>query len=399
MNYDTKIGTVDEQDAPSVSGPFDEGGEDDDRLITRRMLVIGAVALVALIGLWFLNRFEQPGDLSASAQVQTPVVTVIVPGKATVTGEINATGTLAARRELPVGVVGDGGRIVKVLVEPGQWVEAGQVLARIDRSVQDEQAASLAAQVSVAQADARLAQANLDRSLKLVDRGFISQADVDRLTSTRDGAVARVRVARAQLAEMQARNRRLDIVAPAAGLLLERKVEPGQVVSPGTGVLFSIAKGGEMELLADLGEDDLARISVGSSAQVTPVGTNKVFTGQVWQISPVIDAKTRQGTARIALSYAPELRPGGFASARITAGSVVAPKLPESAVLVDDKGSYVFIVGKDNKVEKRAVKTGTLTADGMAVTQGLSGSEKVVLRAGAFLQPGETVRPKIASGD
>ena len=210
-------------------------------------------------------------------------------------------------------------------------------------------------------------------------------------------ANARVAVARAQLGEMQARVRRLNIVAPADGLLLERKVEPGQVVTSGTGVLFSIAKGGEMELLAKLTEEDLAAISVGVPAQVTPVGSSKSFTGQVWQISPVIDPQTRQGTARIALPYAPELRPGGFANVEIRAGTLVAPMLPESAVLSDAKGSYVYIIGPDNKVVRRDVKTGIITDNGIAITAGLNGSERVVQRAGAFLSTGETVKPKLAA--
>ena len=78
----------------------------------------------------------------------------------------------------------------------------------------------------------------------------------------------------------------------------------------------------------------------------------------------------------------------------IVAGSIVAPMLPESAVLADNDGSYVYIVGPDNKVARRAIKTGMLTDDGIAITDGLTGNERVVLRAGAFLTPGESVVAK-----
>jgi len=159
--------------------------------------------------------------------------------------------------------------------------------------------------------------------------------------------------------------------------------------------LFSIAKDGQFELLALVGETELAKLAVGVTAQVVPVGADKVFTGQVWQVSPVIDQQTRQGTARIALSYAPELRPGGFATATIDSGTLVAPMLPESAILNDSQGRYVYIVGKGNKVERRAVKTGLVTENGLAIIEGLDGSEKVVLRAGGFLAPGDEVRPHI----
>lgn len=396
MNYDSRIESSSLSGETGSYNPLLDANE-DDRRSRRRMIIIGLVIAALLVGIWFfLHRGDAPAAVAGDAG-QAPVVSVIAPGRAMIEGSINATGTLAARREMPVGSVGEGGQVMAVLVEPGQWVSQGQVLAVVDRRVQTQQAASSAAQIQVSQADARLAQANLDRALKLVDRGFISKADVDRLTATRDAANARVRVAGAQLGELQARTARLNIVAPAAGLVLERKVEPGQVVSAGSGVLFRIAKGGELEMKAQLGETDLATLSNGVTAQVTPAGSTKIFTGQIWQIAPVIDPMTRQGIARIALPYAPELRPGGFASATIRAGSVVAPMLPESAILSDGKGSYVYIVGKDNKAERRAVTTGLVTEKGIAVASGLSGGERVVMRAGGFLSPGEKLNPKLVT--
>ena len=300
---------------------------------------------------------------------------------------------------MPVGSVGEGGEVRSVRVEPGDWVKKGQILAVVDRSVQSQQIQSQAAQVQVAEADARLAQSNLDRALQLVDRGFISKADVDRLTATRDAANARVQVARATLRQLQAQTARLNIVAPEAGLVLTRSVEPGQVVGGGSGALFTIAKGGQLELLADLSEDDLSSISVGVTAQVTPVGTDKVFTGQVWQLSPVIDPQSRQGTARIALDYDPALRPGGFASVKISSGTVVAPMLPESAIQNDAKGAFVYTIDDKGIVHRKPVKTGMVTGQGIAVTSGLSGTERVVLRAGGFLNDGDKVKAKLVSGE
>ena len=363
----------------------------------RRWLWIILVGLAIAIAAYFLF-LRGSGDATPAAdqEQQLPVVTVVSPGRASTEGTINATGTLAARREIPVGVVGEGGRVVSVPVDRGDWVRKGQALIAIDRSVQNQQASGAAAQVQVARADAELAQSNLDRALKLVDRGFVSQADVDRLTATRDAARARVRVAEASLGELRARNARLNVYAPVSGLILTRNVEPGQTVGAGSQPLFTMAQGGEMELLARLSEEDLASIKVGTPVTVTPVGLDKSYSGQVWQIDPVIDASTRQGTARVSLSYAPGLRPGGFASARIQSGTVVAPILPESAIMSDDNGNYVYIVDKDDKVVRRAVKTGLVTDRGIAVVDGLTGKERVVLRAGGFLNPGEQVKPKLS---
>lgn len=395
MNFDARIDASATEAAAEAGNPLLEGGE-EDRRSRRRMIVGGVVALIVLIAVWFMVHKSGSGDDVKQDKAQAPVVTVVSPGRTTITGEIGGTGTLAARRELPVGVPGEGGQVVQVLVEPGQWVGQGQVLAVIDRSVQVQQQASQAAQIQVSRANADLAQANLDRALKLVDKGFISKADVDRLRATRDAAVAQVRVAGAQLGVLQAQTRRLNVIAPAAGLVLERKVEPGQVVSAGSGVLFRLAKGGEMELKALLSETDLSKMSNGVTAAVTPVGTDRSFIGQVWQIAPVIDPTTRQGTVRIALAYAPELRPGGFASVAIKSGILVAPMLPESAILSDSQGSFVYVIDKANKAQRRPIKTGLVTDTGIAIVEGLAGDERVVLRAGGFLQPGEAVQPRMA---
>ena len=213
MNYDARIDTSDAQEEVAPLNPL-QFADDDERRSRRRMWLIAIVALALLIGLWFLSNRPGPEVSGASSVSQAPLVSVITPGKTALTGTINANGTLAARRELPVGVAGEGGQVMQVLVEPGDWVGAGQVLAVVDRSVQVQQQASSAAQIQVASADARLAQANLDRALKLVERGFISKADIDRLTALRDSASARVRVASAQLGELQARTNRLNIIAP-----------------------------------------------------------------------------------------------------------------------------------------------------------------------------------------
>ena len=394
MNYETRVDQSDVSHGLSLR----ENGEEMAPKNRKWLWIALAILVVLAAAAYFFTRPEEQKAFTATDE-SAPSVTVLAPGSATIEGTISATGTLAARREMPVSVVGEGGRVLSVSVEAGDWVRAGQVLAVVDRSVQTQQTASTAAQIDVAIADANLAQANLDRAEQLVERGFISQADIDRLTATRDAANARTRVARAQLGERQARNAQLNIVAPAAGLVLTRAVEPGQTVTSGSGVLFSIARDGQMELLANLGEDDLAKMAVGVVADVIPAGTTKVFTGQVWQIAPVINETNRQGVARIALPYALELRPGGFASVRINSGTVVAPLLPESAILSDAQGSYVFVVGPENKVVKRRVQLGMISDGGIAIASGLDGTEQIVLRAGGFLVEGQVIKPVTAVTD
>ena len=370
-----------------------------DRSRRRRIALIagGLVAVLALLLAYFFMRGGEESaaaGAAAAAQGQAPTVSVVVPGQSQVARTVTASGALAARRDQPVGIAGEGGQVTRVLVDAGSWVNQGQVLATIERSVQSQEAAQLAAQVQVARADAALAQNELDRAEQLVDRGFISKAEIDRKRAARDAAAARVRVAQAQLAATRARIGRLDIRAPTSGLILERNVEVGQVVGPGAGALFRMARGGEMEMRAQLAQQDLAAMSVGLPAAVSPVGSDQSFPGRVWQISPVIDPQSRQGEVRIAIPYTTAIRPGGFAEARISSGATTAPLLPQSAVLSDANGNYVYIINRQNEVERRDVRVGTVNDQGVIIAEGLSGQEAVVLSAGPFLNVGQKVSPR-----
>lgn len=392
MNYERKVDVMD-----SLAGAQSFYEDADDSRRKRTFLIVALVLIaLALAATWYaFTQSKGAADTAGQGGAATPNVTVVIPGRVSVEAAISANGTIAARREMPVGVAGEGGQVVRVLVEPGQWVGAGQTLAVIDRSVQAQQAASLAASIRVAQADASLAQAELERAQALVGRGFISKADMDRKRATRDAANARVRVAQAQYGEATARNNRLNIVAPAAGLVLTRQVEPGQIVGAGSGILFRMARGGEMEMLAQMAEADLARIQVGTRATVTPVGTTTQIAGQVWQKSPVINMDTRQGTVRIAVPYSDALRPGGFADARLIAGTAEAPLLPESAVQSGPEGNFVLVVDGKNMIRRQPVKVGEVTDNGVSIASGLTGNERVVALAGAFLNPGDKVKPVV----
>ena len=134
MNYESRIdASGDPRGNPQdMANPLDSSGEEDGRS-RRRPYIYILIAAVLLIGLWFLLH-GGGADGPADKKNQAPVVSVIAPGSATIEGVINATGTLAARRELPVGSVGEGGQVREVLVEAGDWVRQGQVLAVIDRS-------------------------------------------------------------------------------------------------------------------------------------------------------------------------------------------------------------------------------------------------------------------------
>jgi RND family efflux transporter MFP subunit len=366
----------------------------------KRMLIIGAavaalvIVAIALMMMMRGGKDEAATAAAASGKGQIPTVTVVVPGRSQVARTVTASGALAAQRDQPVGIPGQGGRVTRVFVDAGHWVRVGQVLATVDRSVQAQQAAQLAAQVEAARANAALAQSNYERAQSLVSRGFVSKAEIDSKRAIRDAANAQVRVAQAQLGATRAQIGQLNVLAPASGLVLARSVEVGQIVGPASGALFRLAAGGAMEMRAQVAQQDIALLRVGMPASVTPIGLDRSFAGSVRLVSPVIDPQSRQGEVRIAVRYDPAIRPGGFAEARISAGATTAPLLPQSAVLSDEKGNYVYIINRKNEVERRPIKIGSVDDEGVTIAEGLSGQEAVVLSAGPFLNPGQKVSPK-----
>jgi HlyD family secretion protein len=335
------------------------------------------------------------GDDKKDDKKQTAKISVIVPGQNAVATEVSITGTLAARYEMPVGPEGEGGRIAQVYAEAGDRVSRGQLLVRLNTDLLRPQVAQLTASLEEARANAELAQADYARAKSVADTGAISREELDRRRATAATAKARANVVAAQLKEGEARLARSDIRAPAAGIVLERKAEIGQTANGGGEPLFRLAQGGQIELRGQIAEQDLPKVRIGQTVSVRLSGVDQAFEGKIWQLGAIIDPRTRQGSARIELASNPMLRPGAFAQATISAGGGIRPVLPQSALQSDAKGTYVFVVSKDRKVERRDVKVSGASAKGVIIAEGLSGQEQVVATAAAFLRAGETVDPVI----
>ena len=223
--------------------------------------------------------------------------------------------------------------------------------------------------------------------------GALSVEETQRRKSTSVTAAAKVKVAEAQLAEAQAKLARAEVRAPADGLILTRNVEVGQIATPGGDALFRLSENGEVELRGQVAEQDLPLLRVGQPVSVQLTGTPYSYQGQVRLLGAVIDPQTRLGTVRVALKPDPNLRPGAFARAEVTVSNAQRTILPQTAVLTDDKGSYVLVVNAQNKLERRAVHVSGIVGSGVSIADGIKDREEVVATAGAFLQEGETVNP------
>jgi RND family efflux transporter MFP subunit len=352
------------------------------------------VLLFLLIALGVTRHYLKPATPGAGAgpQASLPLVSASAPGTRSVTSTVTFTGTIHARYDMPISAEGEGGRITAVLVEAGDHVKKGQVLARLDDSVLLPQLNRLAASVEEAKAQAALSAAEARRARAVSAAGALSAEEIARREATAATDEARVKVAIAQLAEQQARLDKTDIRAPADGVVLTRAAEVGQSASPGGEALFRLARDGEVEMRGQVAERDLASLSVGQTAQVYITGFDKPFEGKVRLLGAIIDPNSRLGEIRIALKPDPALRPGAFARGEVAVGSAKRPVLPQTAVLSDAQGTFVLVVNEQNKAMRRAVRVGDTVPEGLVISEGLNGDELVVTTAGAFLRPGEVVK-------
>jgi len=362
-------------------------------LTPRRVMLIFAAA-VALVAVAIAVRLTHTlGAKKTVANRDAPAVTVTEAGRSAAPTTVSVTGTIGARYDTPIGAEGDAGRVAAVYVEAGDHVKRGQLLARIDTALLAPQVANLQAALDLARAESELAAAEYQRAVAVGKSGALSTEETERRRSSSVTAAAKVKVAAAQLAEAQARLARAQVRAPADGIILTRTVEVGQTVSPAGGPLFRMAEGDEVELRGDVAETDLPLLKEGQAVDVRLTGSDKVYPGRVRLLGAVIDPQTRLGMIRVSLAPDPNLRPGAFARADVTVSNAQRIVLPQTAVLTDDKGTYVLVVNSADKIERRPVHVSGMVQNGVTIADGVAANDRVVATAGAFLQVGETVKP------
>lgn len=366
--------------------------------------IIGGVVLVALIGAGTWLALKYTGQLgpaeAAAGHSGSSILTVTTTKVAeqTVSRSMLVTGSLAAWDELPIGTQTSGLAIVEVLVDEGDAVKAGQLLARFDDSVLRADLASREASLREAEALAAEADANIRRAEDLARTGAISTRDLDARRSTALTTKARVRVAEAARDQAAVRLKQTEVRSPTDGTVSLRNARLGAVMSAGGTELFRIIRDDRVELVAEVPEIDLRPMQVGQPAELSLTDSQgKPFVGTVRLISPVVDVKTRIGTVKIAVPHDPQLRPGMFVSAHVTTGTQQAPVVPEAALVYRDARTYVIVASPETaanghrKVEAREVDVASRADGRAAITKGLKAGEDVVLTGAGYLKDGEEV--------
>lgn len=291
-----------------------------------------------------------------------------------------ASGLLVPREEAAVGAEQPNYRVIRVLVEEGARVHAGQPLAALDESV-------LRSRLAQAVAQAEKAASEAERVHGLDGTGVVSDEDI---ASRRSQA----RIAQANLRELQTQAAQLTVRAPVSGIVIERTVRPGSIA--GGEPMFRIAREGLIELDAEVPESIIRGIDQGSDVEVTLASGEKI-SGLVRLVSPTIDPNTKLGRIRIKLPLSTALRVGGFGSALFDQAPQARKVIPEKAIQFESTGPQITVIDEQSRAKRMHVKTGARAGGYVELLQGPPVGTHIALGGGAFLLDGDLVRPVVVS--
>jgi HlyD family secretion protein len=199
-------------------------------------------------------------------------------------------------------------------------------------------------------------------------------------------------VVEAQMADVDLRLLRTNVIAPVAGKVTAKNALIGAIASAAGQPLFVIAREGRLELIADIAEVDILKLNEGQDAALNVVGFDAQLTGQVRLVEPTLDRLTRLGKVRIALDDSDAVREGMFAEAEITVAERETLAVPVSAVGGSNAVPTVFRVA-DGIVIETEVKTGIRQGRLIEIVSGLADGDLVVAKAGAFVRDGDHINP------
>jgi membrane fusion protein (multidrug efflux system) len=286
------------------------------------------------------------------------------------------------------------GAVLQTYAEAGQRVSAGQPLAQLDAAVLRDQQISARGAVTTAQSSYDIAQRELSRSSALEKAGAIAERDLERARNALVAAQGQLSTARAQLANVNKQLDKASVQAPFSGVVAQRQVNAGDVVSPGA-ALFTVVDPGSMQLEASVPADALSQVRVGMPVSFTVNGyPGRTFSGRISRVNPTADPLTRQVKIVASIPNAGNTLVGGlFAEGRVSSESRVAPMVPLGAV--DERGLRPTVVRlKQGKIEKVEVGVGIrdAAAETVEITSGLTPGDTLLLGAARGISPGTPVK-------
>jgi RND family efflux transporter MFP subunit len=372
--------------------------------------IAGAV-LAALLLMGIAPRVAQQHRLAAAATAvgaTLPSVSVTTvthdtsPSSVSLPGALTAVQTAAIYARTP-------GYVRRRLVDIGSRVRAGQLLADIDAPDLDQQVAQARGVVAQTRAALELARANLARWRALAADSAVTAQEVDQMQAAFNEAVANLNSAEAnlqRLVQLQAYER---VVAPFAGVITARNVDPGALVGPAGGVsatlpagtgsapgsLFTIAQTDTLSVYVTVPEDYAAAVAIGKHAVITvPALPGDTLRGRVARTAGSLDATARTLLTEVRVANPTGVfLPGMYAQVQLALGAGTPPlRVPATALVIRDGPPQVVTVAADSTARYQTVTIGRDLGSWVEVTGGLAQGMRIVINPPGDLEDGARVR-------
>jgi len=339
---------------------------------------------------------------ACSQEKAAPVAEIIRPvkvveiGEAQTTRQLDYSGSVRARVEMNLGFR-VAGKVTERLVDIGQHVNAGDVLARIDPTDYALSVKSAQASLDAAERQVEIVDIAKKRAEQLYAKNFAPKSQLDQATLTYDQAVATRDAARSTLAQAQNQVQYADLKATKDGIVTNVAADVGQVVAAGTPVM-TVAVDGEKEVLIAVPEMDIAGFRPGKEVKASFWSDDALtLAGKVREVAGSADAQSRTFAVRVSLPSDPRVLLGMTANVAATVGSKAQlVSVPLTAMAQKDGKQIVWTVDRaSDTVHPRAIKVANFTADGVAVADGLKQGDVVVAAGTQFMT--ENLKVKLSS--
>lgn len=343
----------------------------------------------------FLTACQQPAEPPPPPR---PALVVVV-GETAENSAIALVGEVKSRYESNIGFRIKG-KIIERNVEVGSMVKKGQVLAKLDATDTNLGAQAANADVRAAEANYALAQAEIERQRKLVEKKFISQSALDVREAELKTSAARLQQARAQAAVSGNQSRYTQLIADRDGVITQVRAEPGQVVDAGE-MIAQIADTQQIEVLVAVPESRMSKLKVNDEVTIrlwANVGSaqEKSYQGKVREIAPAASSSTRAFDVRVAFADADEdVKLGMTAGVRFAEAASAELVVPASALTQINGKNSVWVINKNGIASPREVVAGQFTENGVPIASGLAAGEMVAIAGVHTLIKGQKVQAKI----
>jgi HlyD family secretion protein len=358
------------------------------------LIIVGILLIVGLVyyKISHKNNTVDKVTESASSTTNTPkaslTVTTVKPQQTTLNRLLSANGNVAAWQESSISSEVNGLLLSEVLVNLGDHVKRGQVLAKFAASSIEADVAQMQANVAEANATFLEAESNAKRARSIQDSGVLSKQQIEQYFTAEASAKARLSAAQATMHVQKIKLKQTTVTAPDDGLISLAPATVGTVYTPGQ-ELFRLIRKARIEWRADLTSTDISQIKTGMKVQITlPDGS--ITQGTVRSISPIVDTKTRNAIVFVDIPVG-SAKIGMFARGNFVMGETQSLTLPNDAIVMRDGFAYVMQV-EGNKIKQTKAQLGQRTGERVELLNFDAPEADIVESGGAFLADGDSVK-------